>query len=43
MVMLELPGITLMKIAVFSARPYDQQFLDEASQRRGAGQPFEFL
>ncbi|MCX2920648.1 2-hydroxyacid dehydrogenase [Stenotrophomonas rhizophila] len=32
-----------MKIAVFSARPYDQQFLDEAKQRRGAGQPFEFL
>jgi len=32
-----------MKIAVFSARPYDQQFLDEANQRRGAGPLFEFL
>jgi len=41
--MLELPGIRLMKIAVFSARPYDQRFLEEANQRRGAGQSFEFL
>jgi D-lactate dehydrogenase len=41
--MLELPGIRLMKIAVFSARPYDQRFLEEANQRRGAGQTFEFL
>ncbi|NWF33948.1 2-hydroxyacid dehydrogenase [Stenotrophomonas sp. SAM-B] len=32
-----------MKIAVFSARPYDQRFLEEANQRRGAGQSFEFL
>jgi len=41
--MLELPGIRLMKIAVFSARPYDQRFLEEANQRRGAGQSFELL
>lgn len=32
-----------MKIAVFSARPYDQRFLEEANQRRGAGQSFELL
>ncbi len=32
-----------MKIAVFSARPYDRRFLDEANQRDGAGQGFEFL
>lgn len=32
-----------MKIAVFSARPYDQRFLNEAGARMPAGQPGEFL
>ena len=32
-----------MKIAVFSARPYDRRFLDEASQCTDAVAPLEFL
>ncbi len=32
-----------MKIAVFSARPYDRRFLDEANQHPDAAQSFEFL
>ncbi len=32
-----------MQIAVFSARPYDRRFLDEANQRDAAGQGFAFV
>lgn len=32
-----------MQIAVFSARPYDRRFLEEANLREGAGQPFQFV
>jgi len=32
-----------MKVAVFSARPYDRQFLDQATARRPAGQQHAFL
>jgi len=32
-----------MKIAVFSARPYDRRFLNEACRRDGAGSSFEFV
>lgn len=32
-----------MKIAVFSARPYDRRFLEEANPPGRAGQAFEFL
>ncbi|MBK0027154.1 2-hydroxyacid dehydrogenase [Stenotrophomonas sp. S48] len=32
-----------MQIAVFSARPYDRRFLDEASAQQGAGQGHELV
>ena len=32
-----------MQIAVFSARPYDRRFLDEANQRDAAGDGFAFV
>jgi hypothetical protein len=32
-----------MQIAVFSARPYDRRFLEEANQHEGAGQDFQFV
>lgn len=32
-----------MKTAVFSARPYDRKFLDEANLQAGTAQAFEFL
>jgi D-lactate dehydrogenase len=32
-----------MQIAVFSARPYDRSFLEEANQHEGAGQDFQFV
>lgn len=31
-----------MKTAVFSARPYDRRFLEEANARDHSGQGFEF-
>ncbi|WP_252739431.1 hypothetical protein, partial [Acinetobacter baumannii] len=34
----EFPPGPPMQIAVFSARPYDRRFLDEANQRDAAGQ-----
>lgn len=36
-----MPKVTPMKTAVFSARPYDRRFLDEANARDHAGQGFE--
>lgn len=36
------PG-PVMQIAVFSARPYDRRFLDEANQRDATGQGFAFV
>ena len=32
-----------MQIAVFSARPYDRRFLDEANQRDAPGNGFAFV
>jgi len=32
-----------MKVAVFSARPYDREFLDQANARRAPGQQHEFV
>ncbi|MBE4916901.1 2-hydroxyacid dehydrogenase, partial [Enterobacter cloacae complex sp. P4RS] len=32
-----------MQIAVFSARPYDRRFLDEAKLREAAGQGYTFV